>query len=523
VHRLAILVALVGALLILPRLSHREIIGSHEAVYPVVARDMLERGVWFDAQLRGEPYRFKPPLYPWAIALASWPAGRVTVTSARLPGALAAIGAVAATFLLGARLFGRRAGLLASMILLTSVLFFDHALVTIPDVPMVFFGLLAGLALRSIADGGGTRAALGFYVALALTVFTKAIPGLLPLAVALAWLGATEGRAGLRRLVWWPGIAVFVVGTALWVVPFARTGGGAERFATNVVWGDWLRYHIGGPRLFSLGSELAYAVLGFLPWTLLAPVALVAAIRARRDRAVAFALCWFVVPALFIFWVQQQRARYLFPLLPGMALLVAWWVDREASRAPRRHAGLAAMALGAAVGGAIAVPFALRAAGIDLPAPRWQIALLLVGVAALGVVAAAGFWTMRVTATMPVVVAISAVLLFSGGWIVDEWQNRTWDFRAVARNLAARAQPLGVAALAFDNQELMPVDFYLGRSPRALRSPEAVRAHIADVHGAVVVEDWRWREAGEWLPLDVANLRAEAVGAGVVVVSDGAR
>ena len=101
VQKLALLVALVAALLIPPRLSHRQIVGSHEAVYPVVARDMLERGVWLDAQLRGDPYRYKPPLYPWAIALASWPGGAVTLTTARIPGALSAIGAVVATFLLG--------------------------------------------------------------------------------------------------------------------------------------------------------------------------------------------------------------------------------------------------------------------------------------------------------------------------------------------------------------------------------------------------------------------------------------
>src|SRR5438874_7206427 len=137
VRRLAIVVAIIASVLILPRIGHRQLIGSHEAVYPVVARDMLERGVWLDAELRGEPYRYKPPLYPWAIALASWPGGRVTLTSARVPGALAAIGAVVATFLLGARLFGRRAGLWSALVLVTSILFFDHALVTIPDVPMV--------------------------------------------------------------------------------------------------------------------------------------------------------------------------------------------------------------------------------------------------------------------------------------------------------------------------------------------------------------------------------------------------
>ena len=521
-HRLAILVGLVAALLILPRLNHREIIGTHEAVYPVVARDMMERGAWLDAQLRGTPYRGKPPLYPWAIALTSWPGGAVTVTTARMPGALSAIGAVVAVFLLGARLFGRRAGLWAAMVLMTSILFFDHALVTIPDVPMIFIGLLAGLALWSIGNGGGRSAVFGFYVALSLGVFVKHFSGLLPLAVGLVWLGADGGRRALKRLAWWPGIALFVAVTAIWLVPMTRSDGGG-RFASEVVWGDWLRQHIGGPRLATLGGELASAVLSFMPWMLLLPVAFVAAIKARRERAVAFALWWFVVPALFIFWVQQQRVRYLLPLVAGAALLVAWWADREASRPPRRHAVLAVASLALGVGGALMVPSVLGATGVTLPAPRWEIALLLLGVAAIGIVAAVGFWTARLTVTFPAVAAISAVLLFSGGWIVDEWQNRTWDFAAVARDLDKRPGPLAVAALAIDNQELLPVDFYLGRSLPLLRSPEAVGAHLKDVHGTVLVEDWRWRAAPAWLSVDINSLRAEAVGAGVVVVSDGAR
>jgi 4-amino-4-deoxy-L-arabinose transferase-like glycosyltransferase len=516
--RTALLVALVAALLVLPRLGHRQIVGTHEAVYPMVARDMLERGAWLSAELRGTPYRFKPPLYPWTIAALSWPGGRVTETTARLPGAIAVVGAVVATFLLGARLFGRRAGLWAALILITSVLFFDHAVVSIPDVPMVFFGLLAALALWSVGNGGGRGARLGFWLALALGVFTKHFSGLLPLAVALVWLGLDGGPRALRRLAWWPGIAVFVLVTAAWLVPF--TQGGAGRFATDIVWGDWLRQHIGGPRLGSFVRELAYAVVGFLPWTLALPVAVAAAIRARRERAVAFALWSLVVPALFVFAVEQQRIRYLLPLFPGAALLVAWYADREAAGAARRHAALGLTALAASIAGAIAVATALRAAGIVLPAPRWELGLLLAGVVALGIVTAVGLWTLRIAVTVPAVAAITAALLLGGGWVVDEWQNRAWDFRGVARDLGKSTRPLAVAALATDNQELLQVDFYLGRPLPALRSPGAVSAHLTDRHGVVVVEDSTWRSARQWLPLDPTRLRAAAVGAGVIVVTD---
>ena len=66
--RLAVGVALIATVLLVPRLGHRQIVGSHEAVFPLVARDIVERGAWTDAHLRGVPYRNKPPLYPWAIA-----------------------------------------------------------------------------------------------------------------------------------------------------------------------------------------------------------------------------------------------------------------------------------------------------------------------------------------------------------------------------------------------------------------------------------------------------------------------
>jgi len=67
------------------------------------------------------------------------------------------------------------------------------------------------------------------------------------------------------------------------------------------------------------------------------------------------------------------------------------------------------------------------------------------------------------------------------------------------------------------------VDFYLGRPLPALRSPTDVSTYLMRDHGAVVVEEVRWRTAGEWLRLDVNRLHVEPVGAGVFLVSDGSR
>ena len=74
----ALLVVLLAAALVLPPVGHRLIATSHEARFALLARDMLDRHVWFDAQIREQPYRNKPPLHPWTIVAGSWWTGRVT-------------------------------------------------------------------------------------------------------------------------------------------------------------------------------------------------------------------------------------------------------------------------------------------------------------------------------------------------------------------------------------------------------------------------------------------------------------
>ena len=64
VLRDALLVVALAAALVLPPVGHRLIPTSHEARFALLARDMLDRHVWFDAQIREQPYRNKPPLHP---------------------------------------------------------------------------------------------------------------------------------------------------------------------------------------------------------------------------------------------------------------------------------------------------------------------------------------------------------------------------------------------------------------------------------------------------------------------------
>src|SRR5262245_66594495 len=90
----ALLVILVAVVLVAPTIGQHVIASSDEARFPLLARDMMTRGVWFEAYVREKLFREKPPLYPWLIAIFSRPGGAVTETTAQAPVVLAAIATV---------------------------------------------------------------------------------------------------------------------------------------------------------------------------------------------------------------------------------------------------------------------------------------------------------------------------------------------------------------------------------------------------------------------------------------------
>jgi 4-amino-4-deoxy-L-arabinose transferase-like glycosyltransferase len=505
----AVVVALLAGLLVLPPIGGRLIPTSHEARFALIARDMLQRHVWFDARVREQPYRNKPPLYPWSIVAGSWWTDRVTEWSARLPGALATIATVLGTFLLADRLFGGRAGLWAGLVLATSYGVFAHSQMIVPDTPMIAFGVLAGYSFWRAVTGPGSRGALiAFYGMLGLGVFAKGPVGLLPLAVAVIWLVIQHGIAGLRRL-WSPtGAAVFVALSLVWLVPFLTMGRGS--YVGNVLWSDWIHYYLRAPRPRAFGGQLVDFFVGFLPWTLVMPLGVVHAVRTRSDPAMRFALLWFVVQFVLIMGSTEQRVRYLLSLYPGAALLVAAWAADE--RLPRRrHRVLAAASV-------ILVAIVVAAVALTNPTvPRqigspWAGALPLVGLLVLVVALVHGLASARPSWLMAGASAGMAIALASSIWVYNGWLNATQDWRGLAATVERHAGG-GNVGVFVSKGEYFQIDFYLGRALKTLETLGEFEAYVARPERPVVVmnqENWeRWQRR---LPsgLDVLEQRTVA-------------
>ena len=489
-----LLVVALATALVLPPIGHRLIVTSHEARFALIAGDMLSRQVFFDARLRGQPYRNKPPLHPWSIVACSWWAGRVTEWAARLPSALATVATVLGTFLLGNSLFHRRAGLWAALVLLTSYGVFAHSQMILPDTQMVAFGVLAGYWFwRAVTGPGSRRALIGFYVMLGLGVFTKGPAGLLPLVVAAVWLWTEDGAPGLRRL-WSPsGTGLFIALSLVWLIPFLTLG--TERFVGGVLWGDWLYYYLRSPSLRAIGGQVFELLVGFLPWTLLAPLVIVHAVRTRSEPAVRFAVLWFAVQFILIMISANQRIRYLLSLYPGVALLVGWWATDDRRHHPPHRALV--------VGGAIVVALGAGAVSLmgvtlphDLPS-RPSPVVPLSGVLLLALALGYGLWRGRPALLTIGVAAGMAVTLAASIWAYDDWINATRDFKALAATIERHAGG-GDVGVFVSKGDYLQIDYYLGRDLTPLMLSAELEAYLTKPGRPVVVinqENWeRWRD-----------------------------
>jgi 4-amino-4-deoxy-L-arabinose transferase-like glycosyltransferase len=319
---LALALAVFGA-----SLGRRHLYDSDEARFALLAQDILVRGDWLLPRLREQPYMNKPPLFIWLIALLSLPVGHVTDFTAQLPAALAAAGAVIGTAVIGARLWNARVGGIAALILVTSVGFVHHAELVLTDMLLTCFIVLALYAFYTGVQHDSRPAMVVGYGLVGLAVLSKGPAGLLALPPAAAVLFDRRGWRAWRTLFPLSGLAVL----ALLLLPFALTYlmREAGQYLT-AVWGtDYLAW-VTSPteRPASPAFPLPSVLLGMLPWSVLLPLVLRdEASRWRSDEGSRWVLYWLGLLLLVFLLLPPKRTRYLLPLYPALALLLARGID----------------------------------------------------------------------------------------------------------------------------------------------------------------------------------------------------
>jgi 4-amino-4-deoxy-L-arabinose transferase-like glycosyltransferase len=492
-----------GLGLYLPGLGAEILRHPLEARYALAAREMLRGGPLLVAHLFGQLYPDKPPLYFWVTALLGWlEGGRIGEVTARLPAALAALAGLVLTYRLGDDLFGRRAGLLAALVLATSNLFFWYARQGHPDQFLTMFVTLACLGLWRVLGSSGvarSRWLAVAYVAMGLGVLSKGLLGLaLPLLAGLVYAAATGPlRAVAGRLRLGAGLGLFLVVVLAWYGPAVLHYGTGYLYET-LIHQHAVRY----ARTWAHKAPWYYYFgefpSGFFPWVLFLPGAFVLGSRPADDRAGSrvgsgprsflFPMGWFVAGFIFFSFSSGKRGAYLLPLYPAAALMVGWLWDRMLARGP--GARWIAVPLAVMSGTAALLAIGLLTLGLGL-VPRRLIPGRMVhtlvpgdprllGVTALFVLAgAATVWLLwargRPAGAFAALVAVQAVLLLTVATVRAPQYEAEYPVRAFASRVHAAVPPgRPVFSLLYDYDNL--VAFYLDRPIRPLPGPSELLA-----------------------------------------------
>jgi len=318
---------LAGCLVFGMNLGRRDFWNPDEGDFAEIAREMRERGDYLVPTLNGKPYSEKPPLFYWSVLLSEAVVGEPYEFSARLPSVLAGAGGLVIAFWFGRRFFSAKAGLLAAALLGTSFQYLWRSSYLQTDMLFTFFCGLSFWLLWKLLEQEEPRFlrdGLPFYLALTLAILTKG-----PLAAVLVGLTALgflawEGRLFfLRKLFLVRGFFLVAALAGWWyIVVGSEAGSGFLRGA--IVREHLMRFfdsdsHNQPPYyyLFTIWSDLA-------PWSLFFPFVLWAAWKGRGDRKVRFLLVWFGATFLFLSICSSKQGKYLLPVFPAAATLLAW-------------------------------------------------------------------------------------------------------------------------------------------------------------------------------------------------------
>jgi len=322
-----ILLLLFSGLLFSIGLGVAPLLDNDEPAYAETAREMLSRGDWTATWFNGEPRFDKPPLLYWG-EMAAFSLFGVNETAARLPVVLFGLAGVLATYWVGIRLGRPKAGLLAGVILASSMLYFGLARSVLLDAPFTFcFTLAMGAMIAGLQEPGRARWPLLAGAALGLAILAKTPAAIILFGAILIGAGLWRKDKLRRRGLRW-GYAIFpcLLVAAPWYIAMTLRFG--EKFLSEfLLAGNMGRFLQAEHTVAAVPYYyLPVIIVGFLPWTAMLPGALLAAGRSRRESLIP--LLWVIITLLFFSASQSKLPGYILPLFPALALLVA--MDWEA-------------------------------------------------------------------------------------------------------------------------------------------------------------------------------------------------
>lgn len=406
-------------------LGTRTLVPTDEGRYAEMAREMLASGDWITLRLNGIKYFEKPPLQNWMNALTFAVFG-LGDWQARLWTGLCGLIGVASVVFTGMRVFSRRIGIMAGLVLASS--FYWAGMGHVNSLDMGLSGMMAicmcGLLLGQRNDAS-EREQRNFmllcWAGMALATLSKGLIGfVLPGAVLVIYTLLTRDWKLWTRLHFWKGLALFLIITAPWFILIALRNPEHphfffihehfDRFTSGV-------HKRGGAWYYFF----PFLLLGIVPWLGLLLQGLWAGVseKSRGFQPLKLLLIWSVFFFFFFSISGSKLPGYILPIFPALALLIAVAIENSTVR----HIRLAAI-LFAAIGltGLLGLPSLVtklvqNKPAIEVPLYQHYLPWLL---AASGLTLAGGLAAWRVAASRQAGKDWAVVLLALSGFLAGQ-------------------------------------------------------------------------------------------------------
>jgi 4-amino-4-deoxy-L-arabinose transferase-like glycosyltransferase len=333
----ALLLAGVCGFLFFYQLNIFGLVGADEPRYAQVAREMLARHDWITPVLGGKVWLEKPVLYYWQAMIAYMVFG-VSDWASRIPSAFDATLMVVTSYVF-LRRFRRGSELDGALMIASSAATIGFARAAATDMPLASMLTIAMLAWYGWRESSERLYLAAFYVFLGLATLAKGpVAPFLAGAIILVFAAIVRDWRLPVRLLWWPGVCIFLLVTLPWYIAVQIRN--PEFFRVFILEHNFARF---GTDLYRHAQPFWYfipvALLGLIPWIVLVLVALVENTRvawAERDQGIQaedefniFLLIWLFLPMVFFSISQSKLPGYILPALPAGGLLLAEYVRRH--------------------------------------------------------------------------------------------------------------------------------------------------------------------------------------------------
>jgi 4-amino-4-deoxy-L-arabinose transferase-like glycosyltransferase len=288
-----------------------------DAFYAREAIEMARSGRVYTVTWNGSPTHQHPPLHLWLVSRTFAGLGEHDL-AARIPTLVLALGTLALTWRIGVLTVGPAAAAVGTACLLATPIFVDNARRLMMEVPLTFW--VAATVWVYLETRARPRWQVALAVPLGAAILTKSVLGLMPLLVLLGSLASEDSRAPLRRPWVWIGVGLGLAAGASWPLHQWWTQGPdavASHFLAHVVRRS--------TRAYTLSVLLEYPTIllkFYQPIILPGLVGLWLVLRRPGPHRAGGALlgAWIVLPLVLYSLSAFRTPRFVFPILPALAL-----------------------------------------------------------------------------------------------------------------------------------------------------------------------------------------------------------